>query len=129
VRGRPHCQIRLVTQSERQRNVLGDGERRDQSDELMDHSNRERTQRLTGADARPGNRSTRALVEPGDQIEQRRLPAARGAQERNVFAEPNRKRRWLETDDHGNAVPKLACKAFSLDNRRCHRRSVHPEGE
>ena len=96
-----------ATQAERQRHVLGDGERRYQGRELMDHSNRERTQRLTGTDTRPGNRSARGFVESRDQIEQRRLPAPRRTQQRDALAASNGKRRRFERDDFGVAGPKL----------------------
>jgi hypothetical protein len=118
-----------AAQAERQRHVLGDGQRRYQGRELMDHADGERSQRLTGTDARPGDRSDGGVIEPRDQIEQCRRPATRRTQDRNTLPLSNRKGCPFEPDDCGVADPERARKAVSLDDRQHHRRSDHPGAE
>src|SRR5271166_6678651 len=103
-----------MTEAERQRNVLGDREGRDQRHELMNHSNRERTQRLARTNAGPEDRSAGGVVESGDQIEQRRFPAPRPPQKRDALAASNGKRRRFERDGGAVAGAEPAGYGFSL---------------
>ena len=68
----------------------------------MDHANGEGTQRLTRTDAGPRNRSAGGVVEPSDQIEQRRLPAPRWTEAAARRARPVQSKRTspaFERDD------------------------------
>jgi hypothetical protein len=80
----------------RQHHVLDDGERRQELEELKDDANRGAApgrqrplRRLLNRTARHGDLAGRGTIDRADQIQQRRLPAARFSDDRRHLARRN----------------------------------------
>ena len=71
--GRPQKSAAEASQDQGQRHVLHDVEHRDQARPLEDQSGRRRCGGAAGAGC--DDRAGRGLLEPGQQVQQRRLPA------------------------------------------------------
>jgi hypothetical protein len=109
-----------MTQSQREGDILGDRQRWNQCSELMDHSNRERTKGFAPADSRPENATTCRIIEPGNQIKQRRLAATRRPNQGDAAARLDSERYRRERDDRRITGAISARDAFSLYERIGH---------